>query len=303
MLRRWTVLINYFEKEAKIEESAKVIYESLIDPSAELYLKFLYFILLKFTTINEKLQSVTPIFSADRAPMADLYYDTLSLYMHQSHLMNNKLIDIDPENKEYMKEPKHINVGIDCLRLLNKSDSKITEDQKKEFFEVSQRFLIKACVDLKKRCNDFVDDHIKLRHILHPSNALNKSFHKNDESNLNALFKAFSPFVNSQYNQTKISEQWKLLCQTDFTEDIRNEKKIDIFWDKIANYRNANNENCFQELGDFAMLTLLLPNSNASVERLWSKYNLEKTKFRNRLDFVTMRGVLLGAQLSSHIRK
>ena len=41
---------------------------------------------------------------------------------------------------------------------------------------------------------------------------------------------------------------------------------------------------------------LCISNSNASPERVWSKYVLEKTKIRNRLNFASIRGLLLTSQ-------
>ena len=67
MLRRWNVLKAYFEREQHLDNNAKPIYEFLCDPTAELYVKFLYSVLSKSQSQNERMQSVSTIFSETRA--------------------------------------------------------------------------------------------------------------------------------------------------------------------------------------------------------------------------------------------
>uniref|UniRef100_A0ABD2X1F4 USP domain-containing protein n=1 Tax=Trichogramma kaykai TaxID=54128 RepID=A0ABD2X1F4_9HYME len=301
MLRRWTALVLYFDAESKLhkEEAAEKISEILDDPLSELYTKFLYYILDKFSKVNEKMQSVTPILSTDRDPMADLYFEVLRLYISQKHLMDTELSDIDPSDKKFMKEPGDINVGMECLQLLHKTDSKITVQEREQFFKDCQQYLITACTELKKKCNYFRDKQISERYILHPENALNKRFHECDECYLDGLMEAFPQFA---CNSEKIREQWGLLMKKNFPSEVTEEKKVDIFWSKILNYSKENN-NCFVELCDFALSVLLLPNSNASSERVWSKLNLEKTALRNRLHFETVQAILFSAQYGKHLRE
>ncbi|CAD6208871.1 GSCOCG00010693001-RA-CDS, partial [Cotesia congregata] len=49
-------------------------------------------------------------------------------------------------------------------------------------------------------------------------------------------------------------------------------------------YKDATGTNSFQELSDFAFSILLLPYSNAEVERVFSAINLVKTKLRNKMN-------------------
>lgn len=57
-------------------------------------------------------------------------------------------------------------------------------------------------------------------------------------------------------------------------------------------YKDALNENPFKELSLFVMKFLVLPFSNAEVERVFSGMNLLKTKIRNRLSLNTINSLL-----------
>lgn len=72
--------------------------------------------------------------------------------------------------------------------------------------------------------------------------------------------------------------------------------EIDVFWNTVAQIQDYRGNFVFKNLSQFLLLTLLIPYSNASAERLWSKQNLEKTKLRNRLNFNTLRGLLLASE-------
>ncbi|KAL7302741.1 hypothetical protein TKK_0004789 [Trichogramma kaykai] len=245
------------------------------------------------------MQLVTPILSTDRDPMADLYFEVLRLYINQKYLLDTDVSDIDPSDEKYMKEPCNINVGMECFQLLHNTNSKITAKERETFFTDCQNYLKTACMELKKRCNYFKDKQISERYILHPENALNKRFHECDECNLNGLIEAFPQFVQ---DSDKIKEQWGLLMEKQFSPEVTEEKAVDIFWSKILDYSRENN-NCFEHLCKFALSVLLLPNSNASSERVWSKLNLEKTALRNRLHFETVQSILFAAQFGTHLRE
>jgi len=56
-----------------------------------------------------------------------------------------------------------------------------------------------------------------------------------------------------------------------------------LFWKEVCEYRDASETNPFEELCTLTMRLLVLPWSNADVERLFSQMNLVKTKLRNRM--------------------
>jgi len=77
----------------------------------------------------------------------------------------------------------------------------------------------------------------------------------------------------------KIEVQWNNILNVKWIENTNTQK----FWSEVSNYRDASGSNPFSELSEFATRLLVLPWSNAEVERLFSQMNLVKTKIRNRI--------------------
>ncbi|KAL0830065.1 hypothetical protein ABMA28_003522 [Loxostege sticticalis] len=88
----------------------------------------------------------------------------------------------------------------------------------------------------------------------------------------------------------------KILTQWHGIQYIRWENSSDDtvkFWAQVSRYKNAAGFNAFQDLVDLAITALLLPHSNAEVERVFSVMNIVKSKIRNRMSAVTLNSILL----------
>lgn len=107
--------------------------------------------------------------------------------------------------------------------------------------------------------------------LLSPSNSLNAV-----KEPLTPLLEEFNLDVNLI---TKIEYQYQNLNLTKWTE-TGNTK---LFWAEVEKFRDASGLNPFQELCDFALQMLVLPLSNAEVERIFSQMNIVKSKLRNKL--------------------
>ena len=64
----------------------------------------------------------------------------------------------------------------------------------------------------------------------------------------------------------------------------KNTTDSEQIWAEFHNYKDALEEDTFQELSEFAVSTYVLPHSNAEVERKISSMNKVKTKLRNRME-------------------
>lgn len=83
----------------------------------------------------------------------------------------------------------------------------------------------------------------------------------------------------------KIDNQWRNIHLVDWKET-----NINKFW--VFNRSYANQTNPFLELSEFVLSLLVLPVSDAEVERLFSQMNLIKTKMRNRMQIKILNAIL-----------
>lgn len=60
----------------------------------------------------------------------------------------------------------------------------------------------------------------------------------------------------------------------------------------MCNYKKSVNENPFQELLEFTLEVVILPQSHAEVERLFSTMNLVKSKLRNLMQLPMLTAIL-----------
>lgn len=76
-----------------------------------------------------------------------------------------------------------------------------------------------------------------------------------------------------------MQKQWKRLSDQKWDE---HENTVN-FWIEVNGFKNSVDENPFKELSEFVSSLLILPFSNADVERLFSMMGLIKNKLRNRM--------------------
>ena len=88
-----------------------------------------------------------------------------------------------------------------------------------------------------------------------------------------------------------IDDQWRRLPLVSLNEDPKT-MTVDEFWHHLSTLEDFGARRVFRELGEFALYALVVPHSNASCERVFSKVNRIKTKPRNRLITGTLNGLM-----------
>ncbi|KAL3221020.1 hypothetical protein MRX96_029723 [Rhipicephalus microplus] len=87
----------------------------------------------------------------------------------------------------------------------------------------------------------------------------------------------------------KIQNQWGKITLLDWKQISSTQS----FWCEVHSYKDACGENPFAELAGFAMSMLVLPYSNAEVERTFSQLNIVTSKLRNKLKPETTNAILV----------
>ncbi|CAK1585546.1 unnamed protein product [Parnassius mnemosyne] len=149
---------------------------------------------------------------------------------------------------------------------------------------------------LKKRCIDFSLKLIKQIQQRLPSNVtiLKKMSMLNVEETLkvnktNALADVAKELGFSNEFIDGMLQEWhniNFIKWNNTTNTVR-------FWIKVLQYKNAVGENPFSLISQLAITILILPHSNAEVERVFSSMNIIKTKQRNRLSLKTINALIL----------
>lgn len=89
-------------------------------------------------------------------------------------------------------------------------------------------------------------------------------------------------------NISKIESQWTKINLVQWKSTTSTES----LWAEICNYTDSSGINPFNELCKLAKCLLVLPWSNAEVERCFSQMNLVKNKQRNKLSSSTTNAIL-----------
>lgn len=274
------------------EKDAAMIFNTMQSPYILYYLQFLNFILSKFNSNCCEVQSITPEITQSADQMSHFYKNLLSMYMDSAYVNNTSVDIINPLSESRNVPLNKMEIGEVTKNVLG--DKSLTNNERILILQKCKAYVRKACDELKRRLFECDNDSTINRSMFYPENTLSRNYHKHHQ-NLDAALDMFSTFISAEERQL-INEEWNKVYMYQFQKELLGEKNAEAFWAMISDYEE-DNQPLFQNLANFAILTFLIPNSNASAERLWSKLNFEKTKLRNKLHFSTVRSILLAAEL------
>lgn len=181
------------------------------------------------------------------------------------------------------KKKSEIYIGLPADELLKTGI--LDEPRKEAFYSICCNFYIELIKQITKRFN-LNDPILKLASKIDPKN-LDKL------TDFNSILKQFPTFYGTGTEQSIENEfrelKASLLCNT-----IQLEETDDMAtsWQKLLSWKRATGKLAFPLLRKFVSNFLLIPHSSATVERVFSQYNLNKTKVRNRLNTSTMDAIL-----------
>ncbi|KAF0765013.1 Dimer Tnp hAT domain-containing protein, partial [Aphis craccivora] len=95
-----------------------------------------------------------------------------------------------------------------------------------------------------------------------------------------------------------IDDGWRKLSIIDLDPEVINDLRqlnVENFWIKLKMFKK-DDEFPFEIISKFILTVLSLPQSNVACERIFSKVNLIKTKSRNRLQTLSLNGLLNSSQ-------
>ncbi|KAJ8678447.1 hypothetical protein QAD02_014234 [Eretmocerus hayati] len=294
----------YFKEEITSESTANsdevLLYKYFSNPVNKMYHRFLLDAYSRLCLVNTELQKSTPSISEEQYIVCKLYTNLLSMYVRPSCMNSTTDVSkIDPKDKNTFRPTNRMILPDDVKTMLE--ESSLSSPDKRNFRKNCRAFLVELCTSFRKRF-DFSNENMLEMRFFHPKNALSLQFRVEQGPGLDKIFEQV-PLLNRPEKDTSphqfqelVNGEWEALALHEFPEDITREDCQDIFWRKIRDYVEIDGRRPFARVGQLALNALCIPNSNAEPERVWSILGIQKTKFRGRMLFKTLRGGMLSNQ-------
>lgn len=306
LLEQWDALLLFFQdcnQKDKLESVDRIL-QNLTNPSIKLYYQFLNWVLPKFNALNAFFQSAKVVLTTAHIQICSVFKEFLASFLKSTYIDGTDLTKIDPYCSTYLLDTREMYLGTDFLlseqemtrnSLSNNIDSrKQTSEEINEVKIRCRSFLQTACKEMQKRYS-FSDPILTNVHIFSPRNAIDSEIRQRHQSLsffANQLPRCKPDGVSLQI----IDDEWRSLPYAQLSNDILEEKEVDVFWSKLATFCYENEILLFQNVATFVCNILSLPHSNADCERIFSSVNNIKTKLRNKLVNNTLNGVLLAKE-------
>lgn len=294
-IEQYDALYAFFEAESrskikKTADKANKIYQNLRNKFTYLYLLFLNHVLPFVNKRNAMFQSESPKIFDLHAEMKSLFKTIVSCYLNEEYVTRT-----DPELIEYIQQTnenkhnwellKNIDLGVlvaaEITALLSKPQAPFEEVRK--FQENCRSFLIELGREIYQR---FSFNELNIRMLEKLSFMLPESM--NNFRNINEVAMCFG------FEQEALQKEFKLM-KFKYLKNSTVDADMITFWKKIVDDEE------FPLMKKLADIVFVLPHSSAAVERSFSAINLNKTKFRSRLESATISGILHSKTLGNDL--
>lgn len=292
ILEQFPALKEYF-RLSSFEDPSKTleqIHSTMENCFTIIYLEFMSYTLGLLTNFNKLFQSEGPLLYMLKPEIEKLLKIVVMNFMNIEYIRTlDTIMIVSPQNIQYHVPLTDIYIGVNATTSITnlKNNSSVDSNEVIKFFKSCQEFYIELVVDIKKR---FVFDDPVFKCIAVTDPALIKQF---SVKSLNHVIERF-PVLNSLISSPQeLDMEWRELALMDI-EPINNNSSNDImmYWRKVFLLKNSIGDIYFPNICITMRLLLILPVSNASVERLFSDLKNIKTLHRNKLQTQSIIGIL-----------
>jgi hypothetical protein len=271
LLQQWDELKLHFELARKNWYSAEMIYNMLND-----HTNYCYFIYLK--SVLHDVQKVMKSFEGENVDPTKLIDDLVHLIRSLSSRIVNPTarVDIFVDNIDSYLDPQPF-LSYELNKKLQ--DFKLNDAEKQNIRSRCINFTVKLFKEIRNRLPDNFS-------------ILQKMSMFSVEKCLNPMKASIVELAElmgcSPSEIDKIVNQWNNIHIVNWSSKANTYD----FWTEVLSYRDASGMNPYREVADLATKLLVLPHSNAEVERLFSQMALVKNKIRNRMLNPTLSAIL-----------
>ncbi|XP_031328947.1 uncharacterized protein LOC116170670 [Photinus pyralis] len=259
----------------------------------KIYLEFMSYTLELLNGFNLMFQSEAPLLHKLKPQVESLLKSLCSNFIDVKYIRKQgsvlKLNHTDPTNFVPLDQ---LYLGIQASESIQnlKNDPNVAREDIERFFKSCLNFYIEVVTDIKTRF-DFSDPVFEIIKIVDPGFAYGF-----EVKSLNFVVKRF-PFLNDFIDIQELDNEWKEHALLDLHKlGINISYDAQEYWQKIFALKNAANIELFSNLKTVINFLLVLPFSNASVERIFSDLKNIKTDHRNKLNTATINALIATKQ-------
>lgn len=267
ILYQWLELKTHFQIASSAEScyTAQTLFEMYKDEKNYAFLSFLKPVLVQAQSVNKSFESN----DVDKTKLlSDITLFIMSIM--KKVVIPTVRMDIMKTNVESNLDPKPY-LGYEFEKTVEKmlQAEQLDVESEKVLRKRCVSFIVKLISQLRQRLPDNLEtlQKIELLSVQYARSALKNQITPLLESML------VPPALIG-----KIEYQWTAINLIDWKSTTTTE-----FWIEVSKYRDALDTNPFEELSKFAISMLVLPHSNADVERVFSQMNIVKSKIRNKM--------------------
>lgn len=273
---QWLELKTHFNL-AKLNErcyTAELLHAMYSDDVNYAYISFLYPILTNVNRVNKLFESK----DADHSKLYNELTNLIDTLVDKIKLPTQK-VDIFTENiQNYIDTNCYLGYRLET-HLKTMKTKGLPPDQEDVIRSRCIQFIVCLIQELKNR----LPENLKLMKSIQVISVEHALSH-----NKEPITDLMLHFNKKQEDIAKLDEQWRQIHLLNW----KNTKNTKEFWYEVLKFEDAVGENRFNDLATFAISLLVLPHSNADVERLFSMMNVVKTKQRNRMKFDLLSSIL-----------
>ncbi|KMQ87143.1 zinc finger protein [Lasius niger] len=275
-LHQWLELKTHFNMTRLSEKcySAEILYNMYCDETNMLYLLFLKPILSEIQVVNKAFQSE----KNDHVKLLNNLNIVVQGISRKLVLPSCKVDPLLSSIEDYLDPKPYLGHSFEKKVEQLRKDGKINVYDEQGIRERCKSFLLSLLKQLKQRLPENVVI-LKKISLLSVDNVLR------------AVKEPIQPLLEYMGGSRDIDAIESQLSKINLI-DWTNKTKTISFWDEVNKYRDASGSNPFAELATFALSMLILPYSNAQVERIFSQLNLVKNKIRNKMSVKMTNAIL-----------
>jgi hypothetical protein len=271
--------------------AAEKIIIHLKNPSIRLYYHFLDFVLTFFNKLNLEMHSESIKIHTIYTNIQVILRSLLDCFLKRDYLEKTPLEKIQYRNPHNFLPIENLYLGANVTASISNGTSSLNPEELLTFRKRCLEFLIEGCHQIYKRFdpNNQTTQTLKQLTVISPREVISKQ-----HDSIAPLASNFPNLIASD-QLNSLDTEWRMLRNVDLSNLI--DLNIGEFWQRISYMKSGDDTSLFPLLCEFIFNLFCLPHSSATVERVFSQVNLNKTKIRNRLSPETLSGIMHTKQL------